>query len=79
MTTPWTESTTCGICGRSLSDPKSVKRGIGPKCEAKLQKNNTLDSYKAFLHKAAVPTEVTSIGNILTWSPFDLDEKEPEK
>ncbi len=30
--------THCAICGRHLSDPPSVKRGIGPECWGKLRK-----------------------------------------
>jgi len=29
----------CGICGRPLSNPKSVRKGIGPICLSKLQKD----------------------------------------
>lgn len=27
----------CGICGRPLSNPDSIRKGIGPKCAAKLR------------------------------------------
>lgn len=30
------ESTTCRICGRALTHPESVKRGIGPTCWKRL-------------------------------------------
>jgi len=32
------ESTRCRVCGRPLRVPKSVERGIGPVCWARLQK-----------------------------------------
>lgn len=28
-------ATTCGICGRPLTDPVSIERGMGPECAAK--------------------------------------------
>jgi len=31
------ESTRCRICGRLLTNPKSVERGIGPVCWARLK------------------------------------------
>jgi len=31
-------STTCRVCGRRLTHPESVKRGIGPVCWARIQK-----------------------------------------
>ena len=33
-------STTCRICGRRLTNPVSVKRGIGPVCLARLKKES---------------------------------------
>lgn len=26
----------CKRCGRRLTDPKSIKKGVGPKCEKKM-------------------------------------------
>jgi len=45
--------TRCAICGRELTDPDSVKRGIGPVCAENLkkrieeakEKNHTLDTF----------------------------------
>lgn len=37
-------STRCQICGRDLTDPLSVKRGIGPDCYAKLKADAELDA-----------------------------------
>lgn len=34
---PYGQSGQCAVCGRSLKDPESLKRGIGPECLAKLQ------------------------------------------
>lgn len=31
--TPLSASTVCRICGRSLTDPESIKKGMGPVCE----------------------------------------------
>ncbi len=31
-------STTCRVCGKPLRVPKSVERGIGPKCWAKIKR-----------------------------------------
>lgn len=28
----FTEETECGVCGRTLTDPESIARGIGPEC-----------------------------------------------
>ena len=35
-------STFCRICGRPLTDPDSVKRGIGPDCYEKLKKKGAI-------------------------------------
>jgi len=35
--------TRCSVCGRRLTAPVSVDRGIGPVCWARLQKNHTLE------------------------------------
>lgn len=34
---------TCGICGRPLSDPESIKIGIGPKCWKDLTRDQRLE------------------------------------
>uniref|UniRef100_A0A6M3LZU7 Uncharacterized protein n=1 Tax=viral metagenome TaxID=1070528 RepID=A0A6M3LZU7_9ZZZZ len=39
------EETHCSVCGRLLTAPLSVKRGIGPVCWAKMHRNNTLEEY----------------------------------
>jgi hypothetical protein len=31
----------CGVCGRPLTDPESILRGIGPVCLSKLQKRRS--------------------------------------
>lgn len=33
----------CGMCGKPLKNPKSVRRGIGPVCYSKLQKGELKD------------------------------------
>lgn len=35
----------CGCCGRTLTVPESIKRGIGPECEAKLSALASLDAW----------------------------------
>jgi len=37
--------TRCRICGRLLTNPVSVDRGIGPVCWARIQQNHTLEDY----------------------------------
>lgn len=32
-------ATTCKICGRRLTNPESVKRGVGPVCWAKMKRD----------------------------------------
>ncbi len=32
------ESAYCRVCGKPLTDPESVKKGIGPVCESRLEK-----------------------------------------
>lgn len=36
------ESGICALCGRELTDPVSIERGIGPVCAGKLSKPKTL-------------------------------------
>lgn len=43
--------TRCAICGRELSDPMSVFRGIGPDCLTKLNTNEALE----FFEKIGLP------------------------
>lgn len=38
----WGRITHCGVCGRELTDPTSVQRGIGPICNHKLQKEGLM-------------------------------------
>ena len=35
------ESAYCRVCGRPLHDPESVKKGIGPVCESRLDTVDT--------------------------------------
>lgn len=45
----------CGMCGKPLKNPKSVRRGIGPVCYSKLQKGELrekLDRVEALRLKA---------------------------
>lgn len=37
------ETTNCGKCGRPLKDPKSIERGFGPTCWAKVQADQEHD------------------------------------
>uniref|UniRef100_A0A6M3LYZ3 Uncharacterized protein n=1 Tax=viral metagenome TaxID=1070528 RepID=A0A6M3LYZ3_9ZZZZ len=37
--------TRCRVCGRLLTAPLSVERGIGPVCWARLHRNHTLEDY----------------------------------
>jgi len=37
--------TRCRVCGRLLTAPLSVERGIGPVCWAKMHRNHTLEDY----------------------------------
>ena len=46
MTSP-TIITRCMVCGRRLTNPDSVKRGIGPVCLRRLKKNQKLDYFMA--------------------------------
>src|SRR5262247_562036 len=38
MSGPKIKQTECSLCGERLTDPESVKRGIGPVCARKLSK-----------------------------------------
>lgn len=46
------EESTCGACGRELTDPVSVERGIGPECFGKATGTTTIRG-----RKRATPTE----------------------
>jgi hypothetical protein len=38
------EQSTCGACGRELTDPESIRRGIGPECYGKQTGSKTIRS-----------------------------------
>lgn len=40
------EESTCGACGRELTDPVSIERGIGPECFGKSTGTKTITSRK---------------------------------
>ena len=49
----------CAICGRPLSNPQSLRRGIGPKCYAKYFKSGEfkkVDRIEELRRKAAYAT-----------------------
>lgn len=38
------ESDNCGMCGRTLTDPESIARGVGPECHGKATGTRTIRS-----------------------------------
>ena len=40
-----TPSTTCRVCGRRLTDPESIKAGVGPICAENLRKQELMDKW----------------------------------
>ena len=40
------EKIRCRVCGRWLTHPVSVKRGVGPVCWSRLQRNHTLEDFE---------------------------------
>ena len=47
------KSTRCRVCGRLLTNPVSVERGIGPMCWSRLQEDDAEEA-----EKQVVPVEV---------------------
>jgi len=62
---PITAVTRCRVCGRRLTVPKSVKRGIGPVCYARLERIQKLDTWPPFRG--------------FPWRPDTILDEEPEE
>jgi len=62
----------CRVCGRKLSNPKSVSRQIGPVCWSKLETSNSADNMKLPLHKYETRCRdckhpIADVKHILMW------------
>ncbi|MFH2111884.1 MAG: DUF6011 domain-containing protein [Candidatus Bathyarchaeota archaeon] len=64
--------TRCMVCGRKLTDPISVKRGIGPVCLKRLKRIQKMDLYFSAVSPDksgyAVDENVSDIG--FKWAPL---------
>lgn len=63
------EESNCGVCGRTLTDPESIERGIGPEC----YKQETKSHHQV---KKAGNLDVEIRGSFDSWRDQDDDETE---
>lgn len=77
-----TAESQCGLCGRKLEDPESVRRGIGPECARKPTGTKILHA-SAFNEQLAMETDdstfehIDNEGNVLDSAPATLPADDP--
>lgn len=72
---PATGSTHCRICDRELTDPESVKAGIGPICAAGKSAKERGEGYKP---RETIPETESSESSSAVRSPLDFSDLEPK-